>query len=418
MDRRALLKTGGLAVLGLGVGGCAGRQAPPGGLPRPYINLVPVEASFERVIRTTVGLRPHRPSGFFLRAEKLDAKTIIHNYGHGGAGHSLGWGTGSLAADLAVEHGSRRAAVLGCGTVGLTTARQLQRRGFDVTIYTLSVPPDTTSNMALASFTPTSGLVQANRRTAEWDAQFRRAVEIGYRQLQLLVGRGYGVSWIHSYRATNDAPGPRQESPPSATSRRPLRPEETRTGSVVLQPGEHPFPTRYAVRNPSIRIEPSIYLDRLVRDVLEFGGRIVIRRFETRRDLMSLSESLIVNCMGLGAGELFADDEITPVKGQLTVLVPQPEVDYSTFGGVPGSASDRRSFGIHMMPRSDGIVLGGTQERGVSTLEPDEEAKRQIVEGHIELFSAMRAPDRTARLTASMAPSEVPSVENFFGLES
>jgi hypothetical protein len=37
---------------------------------------------------------------------------------------------------------------------GLTAARQLQRRGFDVTIYAMTVPPDTTSNMSTAGFTP------------------------------------------------------------------------------------------------------------------------------------------------------------------------------------------------------------------------------------------------------------------------
>ena len=59
---------------------------------------------------------------------------------------SLSWGTGAMAANMALAHGERRAAVLGCGAVGLTAARQLQRRGFDVTIYAAYVPPDTTSN--------------------------------------------------------------------------------------------------------------------------------------------------------------------------------------------------------------------------------------------------------------------------------
>ena len=193
VNRRALIKAGGLALAGLGTGACAGRAARPGEVPRPVVELARVECSWERIIRTTVGLRPYRPSGFQVRAERLDDKTAIHNYGHGGAGHSLGWGTGALAADLAVEHESRRAAVIGCGTVGLTATRQLQRRGFEVTIYAASVPPYTTSNMALAGFTPTSGLIAGDRRTAEWDAQFRRAIRIGYEELQQLAGRGYGV---------------------------------------------------------------------------------------------------------------------------------------------------------------------------------------------------------------------------------
>ena len=412
MDRRALLKAGGIGVLGLGLGSCAGRAAGTGPVrPRRIVNLVPVEAAWDRIIRTTVGLRPHRPSGFVVRAEQFDDKTVVHNYGHGGAGHSLGWGTGYLATELALEHGDRSVAVIGCGTVGLTAARQLQRRGFAVTIFAMSVPPDTTSNMALAGFTPNSGLVDDDLRTPAWDAQFMRAAEISYKQLQLLVGRNYGVSWMDSYSLMNQLPVPR----PSEGEPGPLR---LRTGRVILQPGEHPFPSVYASRRPSLRIEPSIYLDAMVRDVLLFGGRIVIRKFDTLRDLMSLSESLIVNCTGLGSGTLFGDREIMPVKGQLTVLVPQPEVNYRTFGGVPTLGGDRRGFPVHMMPRSDGIVLGGTSQRGVWDMEPDEEARRQIVEAHIALYSGMRAPDPGVRLSSSTVPDEVPSLESFFGLES
>ena len=385
MDRRMLLQAGGMGLVGLGLGGCAtGAGATRSAVgPRRVVNLVPVRASWDRVIRTTVGLRPYRPSGFVVRAERLDAKTVVHDYGHGGTGLSLGWGTGYLAAELALEHDERRAAVIGCGVVGLTAARQLQRRGFDVTIYAQSVPPDTTSNMALAAFTPTSGLVDNDRRTPPWDAQFRRAVEIGYRQLQLLVGRQYGVSWIRSYSLMNDI---RQRVGPGGSS---LLPQDVRMGGVVLQPGEHPFPSTYVSSRPSLRIEPSIYLDALVRDVLLFGGRVVIRKFDEPRDLDSLDESLVINCTGLGSRALFGDQELTPVKGQLTVLVPQAEVNYATFGAIPGSAAARSGF-VHMMPRSDGIILGGTTERGVWDLAPNEDARRRIVDGHIELFAAMR----------------------------
>jgi len=44
------------------------------------------------VIAVKVGLRPFRKSGVRLEPEKLrDARTIIHNYGHGGAGFTLSW---------------------------------------------------------------------------------------------------------------------------------------------------------------------------------------------------------------------------------------------------------------------------------------------------------------------------------------
>jgi hypothetical protein len=65
-------------------------------------------------------------------------------------------------------------------------------------------------------------------------------------------------------------------------------------------------------------------------------------------------------------------------------------VNYHTAGGlrppVPGS------LGLHMMARSDGIVLGGTSQRDVWTLEPDEAERKRVVDGHIELFAAMKNP--------------------------
>lgn len=411
MDRRRLLKTGGMAALGLGFGACAARRPARPATARAPINLPLIDISWDRIIRTTVGLRPHRASGFILKAEKLDAKTVVHNYGHGGAGMSISWGTGQMAAELAMAHADRRAAVIGCGAVGLTCARQLQRRGFDVTIYAMTVPPDTTSDMSLAGFTPTSGLVDGDRRTPEWDAQFRRAAEIAYRELQLLAGTHYGVSWIDQYNLSDEIRPPAANTPSLPSLQSGLQ-----TGQLLLQPGEHPFPTKYAMKRPTIRIEPSIYLDALTRDVLLFGGRIVIRKFDTPRDLVALDESLIVNCTGLGARALFGDEELVPHKGQLSVLVPQSEIAYATNGA--RSADSRPRLFVHMMPRSDGIVLGGTSESGVWTLEPNEDERKRIVEAHIGLFTAMRAPAPGTRIETTEAPREVPSLESHFGVES
>ncbi len=357
----------------------------------------------DRIIRTTVGLRPHRDSGFLLKAEAFGEKTVIHNFGHGGAGMSLSWGTASLAADLAVAHSERRAAVIGCGIVGLTSARELQRRGFEVAIYTMAVPPQTTSNVSWAGFTPTSGLVLGSRRTPEWDDQFRRAVQIAYREHQLLVGPRYGVSWINEYAPRDTVPTPPAPAPVQSGGSSPLLPASVRLGWTVLEPGEHPFATKYAIERPALRFEPSMYLDALMRDVLIFGGRIVIRRFETVRELMTLSEPIIVNCTGLGAKALFGDEELVPIKGQLTMLVPQPDVTYIVAG---------------MMPRSDGIALGSTNERDVWTLEVDEDAQRRVIEEHKQIFDSMRAPMVGVPPARVAAPVVAPPLEGFFDRQS
>ena len=384
MFRRTLLKQGGMAAVGLGVSACVNRpnvalHDPMSIHGRSTCSLPVVRASWDRIIRTTVGLRPYRPAGFVLKASKLDDRLLIHNYGHGGTGHSLSWGCGAVAADWALSQSGRSAAVIGCGTVGLAVARQLQRRGFAVTIYTKAVPPDTTSNMALAGFTPTSGLVDPDLRSSAWDAQFRQVAEIAFREWQLLVGSSYGVSWLDAYSTFDQRPV-QSESDDS-----PLLPASLRMASEVLGPGEHPFPLRYATRQLSLRIEPSIYLDAMVRDVLRFGGRVKIRSFDKPRDLMAVAEPVIINCTGLGARVLFSDDTLVPAKGQLTLLAPQPEINYRTQGGL----TPQPGIGLHMMPRADGIALGGTSERGVWSLEPDEEARQRVVNGHIALYSAM-----------------------------
>jgi glycine/D-amino acid oxidase-like deaminating enzyme len=335
-------------------------------------------------------LRPHRPSGFRLEAEKLDDKTVIHNYGHGGAGLSLCWGTGAMAADMALAQRSRRVAVIGSGAVGLAATRQLQRRGFDVTIYAMAVPPDTTTNMAWGGFTPTSGLVARDGRSPAWDVQFRTAVEIAYTEYQLLA--------TLEELPTSGRQEPREFEDFSAG----LLPDSISMAREILQPGEHPFPTPYATVQSSLQIQPPIFLDAMVRDVHLYGARTIIRKFDSPQDLMSLGESVVINCSGLGSWSLFDDKELTPVKGQLTFLVPQPEVNYQ--------------YGC--MPRSDGIALGSSREPGVWSLEPNEETRQRIVTRAIERFAWMQSPVAGQQLTRSSAPVVAPRVESFYGLGS
>lgn len=335
--------------------------------------LVPVEVSLDRVTRTTVGLRPYRASGFVLRAEGHDGKTIVHDYGHGGGGMSLSWGTALLAAELAAKTEKRSAAVIGCGVVGLTTARVLQDAGFAVVIYARDVPPNTTSNMSGAQWTPTS--VFENARVDEaFRAQYVRAATLAYRRYQTLLGEDYGVRWIENYDC-HDQPASPFLAADGARLIGDLYPEV-----VTYGPGEHPFPTRYATRFLTMVIEPNRYLRALQRDYLLRGGRIGIRAFSDVRQMLELEEELVMNCTGLGAKSLFADEQLEPVRGQLSVLAPEREIDYMVLHA-----------NRYMFPRSDGIVLGGTFQHGATNLEPDDATVRTVVADHAAFFGAMRS---------------------------
>ena len=337
----------------------------------------PVKVSRDRVIREVVGLRPYRPSGFVVDAERFGNKLLVHNYGHGGGGVTLSWGTASLAVDLARDFvntsRARRFAVLGCGVSGLSTARLLQRRFQNgpgtVTIYAKALPPDTTSNIAGASWGPTS-VYEDDQVDAKFDDQFRRACQISNRAFQLLVGPEYGVRWTEMFELLRSE----------------MSLDHELAGGDALYPARqiHRDPQRYfgfpVVRQYStMLIEPSIYLSALLRDFYIAGGRVVVKEFRNRREIARLREPVVFNCTGLGSRELFDDEELIPVRGQLEVLLPQPEIDYCYL-----------SSG-YMFPRRDGIILGGTWDHGDWSLTPNAEQANHILETHTAIMKGLKS---------------------------
>src|SRR3954453_8407561 len=197
IDRRGFAVAGSAALLT----GCA----TVGGRPRTFADCTPlprVRVDESRVIRTVAGLRPYRRSGFVVRAEALGDKRLVHNYGHGGGGITLSWGSSKLAAELGLQGHTGPVAVLGAGVMGLSTARLVQEAGFPVTIYTAALPPDTTSNIAGGQFHPFS-VFREDSVTPEFKAQFVRAVDYIWRRFQIMVGDDYGHRWLPTYVETD-----------------------------------------------------------------------------------------------------------------------------------------------------------------------------------------------------------------------
>lgn len=328
----------------------------------------------DQIIRTIVGLRPYRPSGFVVRAERLGEKVVVHNYGHGGGGITLSWGSSALAVREAPAGADRRAAVIGAGIMGLTTARLLQDRGWSVTIYTKALPPHTTSNIAGGQWAPTS-VFEESRATAAFQSQFKEAARLAHHAFQNLVGGGYGVRWIENYFLNSTRANPRdnyylRELP------------ELFPSLAELTPAEHPFDSPFVYRLVTMLIEPSVFLRRTMTDIREAGGRFEVREFRDRSEVLALAEPVIFNCTGLGAAALFGDTELTPVRGQLVFVPPDERLDYLTVGGGEGV--------LYMFPRPDGILLGGTFERGASHLTADQATTDRILREHARVARGMR----------------------------
>ena len=334
--------------------------------------LTPVSIDPSLEIRTITGLRPFRPSGFVVRREEREGKSLVHNYGHGGGGITLSWGSADLAVRTMESVAGLSCAVVGGGVIGLTTARMLQLRGAKVTLYADRLPPETTSNVAGGHWWPVS-VFDSNKRTPEFSAQFVEASRFAFHYFQRLVGPRWGVRWVASYYLSDGEPENGWMAGPGGVL------HDTQIGFKDFGPGEHVFPTRYARRFHTMLIDPSIYLETLLRDVQGAGAAIEIRRFTSADELVRLPQQAIFNCTGLGARELCNDTEMIPVKGQLSILKPQAGVDYNLISGR-----------YYMFPRADGVVLGGTFDRGQWDLTPDDTVKRRMIDGQRAMFEAMR----------------------------
>lgn len=375
MDRRRMLKSSlALAAGSLGLA-CAGRggDALDRLVPRERRRFAVPRIRRDRIVRTIAGLRPFRPGGFRVETERLGSTVVVHNYGHGGGGITLSWGTSHLAAELVRQVSEEReVAVLGAGVAGLTSARLLQDRGYSVTIYSRELPPDTTSNVAGGQWSPAT-VADVDAVTSHWLHQFERAARFSHDYYQSLIHPRFGVRWIENYVLQEEPPDEDDEGP-SLRDRIPdLYPE-----SRWLEPRAHPFPAPHVRRFDTMLIETNTFLHTLLDDFHLRGGELVVREFHDRRDVTGLDERTVVNCTGLGSRALFGDEELLPIKGQLVILLPEPEVDYILIAG-----------GTYMFPRSDGILLGGSHERGVWNPEPTAPVIDGILEDHRALFGEM-----------------------------
>jgi D-amino-acid oxidase len=243
-----------------------------------------------------------------------------------------------------------RAIVVGAGVVGLTTAVCLREAGVHADVVARELPPDTTSAVAAALWYPYRAL-PAERVTA-WSAAT-------YAALARLAGvAGTGV--------------------------------RMRAGTELLAPGAPDPWWREAV--PDLRrtaeglhftcpaVDMSVHLPWLQSRLRALGGTLERRAVGA---LDELDADVVVNCAGLGARELAADDSLFAVRGQV-VRVAAPAVEEWLL-----DQSDPARL-VYVVPRERDVVLGGTAEEGAEDRAPDPATSAAILARCAALVPALR----------------------------
>jgi glycine/D-amino acid oxidase-like deaminating enzyme len=348
--------------------------------------LAPIIASPDRIIEMNVCTRPFRPQGPRIESERIGRKNVVHNYGHGGSGWSLSWGTGQIAVEMAKTHGRNELAIIGCGAIGLTTALVAQHAGLKVTIYAKERPPYVASHRATGSFTPDSRIVSA-QYAPEFARQWEMMARHSFRRFQSYLGvNGNPIEWRDMYSLSDLPPGsPR----PAAASLEPDYPSLERDLLRDLTPrtvtvSSHPFPAAYVQKRPALLFNIAEYTRTLMAEFYANGGVIETFLMQDKSDFAAITERTIINCTGYGARALLEDESIIPVRGQTAKLIPQPEVDYGFFYG------SRR---VSVYPRRDGMLVQAQAEGDFNndseTLDPEESIS--AVQRLAEIVSQMRS---------------------------
>jgi glycine/D-amino acid oxidase-like deaminating enzyme len=396
LSRRQLLQAI-TAAGGLGLGACSSPTLL--GVPQPE-RLAPgdrarflarLRARSDRIFDITVCLRPFRAAGPRLDTERIGDSLVVHNYGHGGSGWSLSWGSSTVAVNKALAASPDRVAVVGCGVMGLTSALLAQAAGKPVTIYTRELIQQAASARATGSFTPDSRIALTDAVTPEFPVLWEEMARTSLKTFRSHLGvPGDPVRWIDRYLVSDSTtrvmPVPREGELQFAAYGNRL--SDVFPHGEDLRPADTPFRAASVRRRGVLVFNIASYSQMLMTQFRIAGGRIEHREFHDPSEFARLPEKVVINCTGYGARALWRDETIVPVRGQIAWLIPQPEFDYAL------AYRD-----VNVVPRSDGIVVqnvAGGDMRGYNdeSLAPDREEAESSVAMLASFYGNLRAARR------------------------
>ena len=332
------------------------------------------------------GIRPHRRGGVRLERDaefeqQTPGRFLIHNYGHGGAGITLSWGCASvvkdLVADIVREWPRGRSvpvvAILGGGVMGLTVADEVRRLRpkLAINIYRRERSvAETTSYIAGGQFEPSQiwheyGNPEGPKLDVLTDYLVRSHAKI--QRLQALPDGGrhrYGVARRPNYTLDQDNDSFGQATPCSVVPH--------------YRRGLLPFKHLNVVgrQYETWLMNPKYLLPQMVRDLSVPGIQFRQKSFTSQADVKALRETIVVNCLGYGAKQVFGDAQLRARSGHLAVLRNPARLGYFFSGGCV--ARDGGRINAYMFARQDDIVIGGTVYKDDDREQRDTDLDRRI----------------------------------------
>jgi len=387
MSRRGLLQA---SLLGSVLAGCS--TAPVGSSFDAGPPLVPIRARTDRIFDIAVCLRPFRPAGPRVDTERLGDTLVVHNYGHGGSGWSLSWGSSARAVRMAMQASPSEVAVIGCGALGLTSAILAQRAGARVTIYAREQLPQTTSARATGEWTPDSRIALAHAAGPDFAAVWEEMARTAFKTHRDYLGLpGTPVEWIDQYAVSYESPPSVSSAPPASNAPPAMDFAAYRNRINDLTPkwrrlpaDTTPFKGASVSRSEIMIFNIADYGHTLLNDFFIAGGQFRRAEFHAPWQIAALGKKVVINCTGYGARALWKDETLTPVRGQIARLIPQSDVRYGLVY--------RQVLAV---PRRDGIVVqsfegGEMKGYGDANETPERAEAEQAVMTLAELFSPAR----------------------------
>jgi D-amino-acid oxidase len=246
--------------------------------------------------------------------------------------------------------------VIGAGVSGLTTAICLAEAGRGVTVAAADLPPRTTSAAAGAIWGP--HLVGMDERVDRWGSlTLTRLAELSADpSTGVRVAQGIAASRAHQSDPFDWVAASGAVSP--------------------CAPAELPAGYEGGWRLTAPIVSMSVYLDYLLARLGRAGVPIRDAEFGSLAEAAELTGAeVIVNCSGIGARRLVPDPAVNPVRGQVIIAENPGLTEF--FLGVGDDPEDITYF----LPHGDVVCLGGTEEEGNWSLEPDPATTERILRG-------------------------------------